>query len=234
MLRAIEIGHVLSHNASRHSVICAMKVTGQTLSLNVAVPMAYADALRASQKPLPGVGSAGLIAFPEGNLLNAVWLCTIPANLMDAVHTNDDALDPYIDYDAHFSGHWDLLDGAGNVAIQFADGSSIVMGATAELPTTYRHTVDANQVRQRVPFTRDERIPAPPPPFVFQYTGADGVVITKDITGNIVIKASSILLDTPVVTTTGNVTGGTGATGTFTTPTGQTVSVLNGLVDNIF
>ena len=36
------------------------------------------------------------------------------------------------------------------------------------------------------------------------------------------------------LSTKGNVSVGTGATGSFTTPTGQVVTVVNGIVSNIF
>lgn len=45
--------------------------------------------------------------------------------------------------------------------------------------------------------------------------------------------AAGITAGTPVLTTTGNVSVGTGASGTFTTPTGQTVTVQDGIIVNI-
>lgn len=44
---------------------------------------------------------------------------------------------------------------------------------------------------------------------------------------------AGITLASPVVSTTGNLSAGTGASGVFTTPTGQTVTVQNGIITNI-
>jgi hypothetical protein len=45
---------------------------------------------------------------------------------------------------------------------------------------------------------------------------------------------SGIVLDAPVVKATQTLQAGNGASGTFTTPTGQTVTVQDGIVTNIF
>lgn len=44
---------------------------------------------------------------------------------------------------------------------------------------------------------------------------------------------AGITMASPVVNTTGNLAAGTGASGTFTTPTGQTVTVQDGIIVNI-
>ena len=38
-----------------------------------------ADALRISQPPLPGRGTWGLVAFPNGDIRNGIWICSILA-----------------------------------------------------------------------------------------------------------------------------------------------------------
>jgi hypothetical protein len=43
----------------------------------------------------------------------------------------------------------------------------------------------------------------------------------------------SIQAQTPMLQTSGNVSAGTGATGTFTTPTGNVITVQNGIITNI-
>jgi phage baseplate assembly protein gpV len=71
----------------------------------------------------------------------------------------------------------------------------------------------------------------------FMHVTTDGTwnITGKTIfTGDAVIHApSSVLLDAPSVTTTGNLTVGTGATGTFTAASGQTVTVQAGIIINI-
>ncbi len=46
-------------------------------------------------------------------------------------------------------------------------------------------------------------------------------------------SAASVTIDAPVVETTRNLAAGNGATGSFTTPTGQVVTVQDGIVTNI-
>ena len=59
------------------------------------------------------------------------------------------------------------------------------------------------------------------------------IKITKG--GSVRIKApGGVRADTPSLTSTGNLSAGTGASGTFTTPTGDTVTVQDGLITNIF
>ncbi len=49
-----------------------------------------------------------------------------------------------------------------------------------------------------------------------------------------VIAASSVMLNTPVVDVAHTLTVGNGATGSFTTPTGQVVTVTDGIITNIY
>lgn len=54
-----------------------------------------------------------------------------------------------------------------------------------------------------------------------------GAVVNVDAPGGVAVTA-------PVVAASQNITAGTGASGTFTTPTGQIVTVQDGIVTNIF
>lgn len=59
------------------------------------------------------------------------------------------------------------------------------------------------------------------------------IKITKG--GGVRIKApGGVRADTPAMTSTGNLSAGSGASGTFTTPTGDTVTVQDGIITNIF
>jgi hypothetical protein len=192
----LDIGIVTQHVPDQRQVQCAFKTSGQTLTLNVRVPLAYADALRIEQKPMPGIGTTGLIAFPFGNPLNAIWLCAILPSGMDAIHSTGDQLhDPFLDYESTFSGHWSLLDAKGNYAVQFADGSAFTVASGTTLPQPMRHIVAEDQTRQSVPFTRAQRIPNPPPPFKLNYQGAEGFDVTSDGAGNVTLTATSLTLN---------------------------------------
>jgi hypothetical protein len=65
--------------------------------------------------------------------------------------------------------------------------------------------------------------------------GPNGVVLRDTGSDSVAtLTPADIDLDTSVVSTTGNLVAGTGASGTFTTPTGQTVTVQDGIIVNIF
>ncbi len=64
--------------------------------------------------------------------------------------------------------------------------------------------------------------------------GNDKAVTVQNARSVSVKSASKVLLDTPDVFTTGNLHVGSGASGTFSTPTGQVVTVRDGIIVNIF
>lgn len=69
--------------------------------------------------------------------------------------------------------------------------------------------------------------------------GAGGGVIAQDIAGSspnssLAVTASTIAADTPEVDASENLSVGNGASGTFTTGTGQTVDVIDGIIVNIY
>jgi hypothetical protein len=62
-----------------------------------------------------------------------------------------------------------------------------------------------------------------------------GACILTLNTHSVTVKApAEVKLDAPTTVVTGNLTVGGAATGTFTTPTGQTVTVTDGIVTSIF
>lgn len=63
----------------------------------------------------------------------------------------------------------------------------------------------------------------------------NGDVALYDMRGqSVMLTDSGIVLNAPVVKATQTLQAGNGASGTFTTPTGQTVTVQDGIVTNIF
>ena len=173
------------------------KSTGQMLSAPVQVLYEYADALRVKQKPLPQVGTWGLVVFPYGDIRNGLWLGAYLPSAMDALTgtqaSGQAATDPFIDYEAHFSGDWRLLDGLGNLSKQFADGSFIIGASGTTLPTVYRHTVDANNAQETLAYTRGDRIPAPPSPFNFIFQHATGTKLEVNSSGAVSVSGISTL-----------------------------------------
>lgn len=259
----ISVGMVTAHAPAIHGVNVTMRTSGQALGWPVRIGLNNsADGLRISQRPLPGIGTWGLIAFPYGDERNAIWLCSIHPSSIDAITTNGDELDPFLDYEAHFSGYWSMLDGLGNYAAQWPDGSHLTIASGVGLPATFRHTVDAQQAQQRVAFTHAERVPSPPTPFTLQYVSAAGTSVQVDASGSVTVSGAagatatlefnggiiqldaggninltatgSVNITAPVTETSGNLSAGNGITASFTTPTGQTVMIQNGIVTNIF
>lgn len=76
-----------------------------------------------------------------------------------------------------------------------------------------------------------------PPPTGRIFSYADGIylgAIPSEAPTQYIFFGSSIALETPEVDASDNLSVGNGATGTFTTGTGQTVDVIDGIVVNIY
>lgn len=190
----LEVGIVTAQVPDRHQVVVQTRTSGIAFSLACHVGKPYADAVRIRQDPLPGLGTMGIILIPYGNLLNATWITAILQSGMDAINYAGDPTDPNMRYEALFSGHWELLDGKGNQATQWADGSSLTVAATSVLPTPNRHIVDSSQQRQSAAFPMSQRVPAPPSPFQINYQGAEGLDFQTDGSGNATLTANKLTL----------------------------------------
>lgn len=123
-----------------------------------------ADALRINQKPLPGIGTHGTVIFPYGDARNGEWLGATYPSGMDAIQSDGTDTAPFVDYESHYSGYWKLLDGLGQLATVFPDGSSFTVGAASGVPVPNRHIVEGN-VRSAQPLTQGQRVASVPPPF---------------------------------------------------------------------
>lgn len=175
---------VIAQNAEEHSVQCSFTSTGQ--GPGFPVQMLYngtADALRISQRPLPVQGTWGLVAVPSGDLRNAIWLGAYYPSQMNAI--TSDASSPFIDYEAHPSGFWRMLDDDGQLSMQFPDGSSVLVASGGSLPTVYRHVVTDGNAQERVPVQLSDRVPSISSPFTVTVNLASGAKITVDQSGNV-------------------------------------------------
>ena len=164
---------------------------GQSITAPAALGREYVDPIRVRQKPMPAPGSWGIVLIPNGDIRNATWICSISVNQALALTYTGDATDPYLDYTAHFSGHWTMLDGKGNAATEFADGSTFVMGATSGVPPVFRYTVDKDQNQQKTAYTRAERIPNPPATFYANFAHNSGTTLSIDPSGNCSVSGAS-------------------------------------------
>lgn len=136
---------------------------------------------------MPQIGTWGVVMFPYGDIRNGIWMGSYYPSQVDALTTTQASgfapTDPFIDYAAYFSGHWHLLDGLGNQATQWADGSYLTAAAASGLPTIYRHTVVANK-QQNIPYARSTRIPNPPSGFVFDFEHISGTRVGVTASGS--------------------------------------------------
>lgn len=194
MIPLIGIARVTAHDPPRR-VQVVFGSTGQQPSFTVQMGLDYGDTLRVRQKPLPSLGSWGVIAFPRGDYRNGVWLCTYLQSQMDALTYAGQKTDPFIDMEAHYSGYWRQLDGKGQESKQWPDGSffnasSGAGAAVLTLPTVYRHIVE-NNVQKRVPYTRQDRIPNPPGAFGFAFVHQTGTLATIGPSGNALVSGAA-------------------------------------------
>jgi hypothetical protein len=79
-------------------------------------------------------------------------------------------------------------------------------------------------------------IPGPwsKPRAISNYSTTSAQLRSDDGTVTIDISTSGVAITAPTVSTSGDFVAGTGATGSFTTPTGQVVTVQDGIITNIF
>lgn len=200
-----------------------------------------ADGLRVSHPAMPGRGTFGLVAFPAGDNRNGIWICSIYSSQLDALTSDNDQ---FLEYNSHWSGHFDMLDQFGNYTQSFADGSYIQVGSGTTRPDTFRHTVDPQQNQQLTPLTQAERVPNPPPAFHATLNHSSGTIIAVDPQGNttatgapnatltVSFGGSTLLMDasgnTTLTTGTFKVNGAVVATGDVTAGSGaRNISLLN-------
>lgn len=151
-----------------------------------------ADALRIDQDPLPGIGTWGVVAFPSGDQRNGVWLCSVLPSKMSAYNYNGQAIDPFMRYHAHWSGFWSLMDGSGNTALQWPEGSWLSFSSGGTLPTVYRTVVQNNQAQQ-IAYTMSDRVSGSPSPFQMSFhQGGSGLVATLSPSGSLLVSGGSI------------------------------------------
>jgi hypothetical protein len=221
-------GQVVAHDPP-WGVRVAFRTTGQQASFRVQMGRDWAAGPSARQKPLPQIGTWGLVSFPEDDLRNGVWICSYYPSQIDALTTTQAsgfaATDPHIDYNAHFSGDWSLLNGSGFYSKQWVDGSYLTIASGVGLPPVYRHIVASGNVQQTVvyPFsdgTSGSRRPTPQSPMYYDYHHATGTRIYVDTSGSVMVSGAS-----------GIPSSGSGSSGVpgamFTTTFGQTIVTID-------
>lgn len=174
---------VISQSPDTNSVVVMLKDgQGPAFPIPILCP-GPSDGLRIKQSSMPGRGTLGIVAFVNNDIRNGVWLGAIPASQTDAISNPPNM--PFLDYEAHFSGHWSALDQVGNQTTSFADGSSVVVGAKF---TPYRHIQSATGARLRVPVAASDR-PTPASPFPMTIDHISGTTVSIATNGNVVVSS---------------------------------------------
>lgn len=146
-----------------------------------------ADAFRVRQHPLPVPGTWGVIATPNQDLRASIWLGSVYNTTSDAITSHDPPidLDAEMNYEAHISGHFELLDGAGNSYVQYADGSNTRSSSDNAIPYTFRHIRTPNGLRQQLQYIPADRNPVQPNPFYASFNHSSGSSLEIDPLGDI-------------------------------------------------
>jgi len=170
-------------------VICDLPIGGQSPSSSVDV-MTHGprDALRISQPPLPTKGTRGLVCFPRGDVRSGIWLGSIKGPFNDAQASIPGSEN--IEYHAHFSGAYFLLDEKGHYSAVFPDGSAVLAGSGA-VPVPVRHTLTSGSVRQATPFPLSERLASSGTtarPYAFLH--ATGAQFAVDVSGSVAVSGA--------------------------------------------
>lgn len=187
MMPLLRMAVVAAHDSAGDGMTVSFGSSGQIPGYHVRVlHYGAADAVRVSQRPLPGVGTWGLVAFVNNDIRNGVWLGAYYPSQVDAVVGTQA---PFTDYEAHWSGFWRLLDMAGQFNVVFPDGTSLTVSESGEVPVPTRNVVGPDQKQVPQPFTQEQRVPSPPSPFQIVLRTAGGVTLTIQ-DGNVILDAN--------------------------------------------
>lgn len=146
-----------------------------------------ADGLRVSHPAMPGRYTQGLVVFPSGDNRNGVWIGSLYMSQLDALSTDTDQ---FLEYNSHWSGSYEMLDGEGRWTKWFPDGTYLQVSDTTQAPPTFRHTVDGQQNQQLTQISDAERVPNPPSPRHIYVKHASGTTQHTDPQGNLTITGA--------------------------------------------
>ena len=208
---------VMSVDPHAHGVYVTL-ASGQQPALPLKVLQQDASSASVKHGVLPRPGTWGLVCFPGGDSRSGVWLGATYLAQQNAYTTETD---PNVEYNLHPSGAFEWMDGNGQWAKEFPDGTFITCGTTGAKPTLNRHIVNPDQTQSFENLPDATRVPNPPSPFIFTISHPSGVTIeinagTVAITGNVTIAGS--------LTVTGDITAGQGD---------QNISSINHLHTNV-
>lgn len=143
-----------------------------------------ADGLRVSHSAMPGRFTYGLVIFPGGDNRSGFWVGSFYGAQEDALATDTDQ---FLEYNSHWSGAYEVLDGEGRWTKAFPDGTFIQVSDSTTKPTLYRHTVDQSQNQQLTEFTDAERVKSKPSPRNVVIDHPSGTTHVIDTNGNVLV-----------------------------------------------
>lgn len=186
MTPLISNARVLAVDPKNRQLVVALP-SQQVVSVRMAVH-GPADGVRVSHAAMPGRFTEGIVVFPFGDNRNGVWLASIYAAQDDAYTTETDQ---FAEYNSHWSGYYDYLDGNGQSLVSFPDGTYLLVSGSTAKPSFYRHIVDDQQNRQLEQFTDSQRVPNPPSARHTYLHHASGTFVDIDPSGNLTVSGAS-------------------------------------------
>ncbi len=185
---------VIAHDTSVWGVK-VMLLSGQVPPMSFqAIRNGFSDGLRVSQKPLPVVGTWGIVSFVNSDERMGYWLGAHDVNYITAVQqvsSTTQIPDPYIDFYSHYSGYVSYLDSAGVSFKQFSDGTYILASSSATPPSFTHQIVNEDQSLSSVSLDLADRIETIPSPRYFIINHASGTVGEINPSGDTSLNVAS-------------------------------------------
>lgn len=180
-----------------------------------------ADGVRVGHPAMPGRFTDGIVVFPVNDNRNGFWLGSVYMSQMDALTTNTDQ---FLEYNSHWSGAYEMMDGEGRWTKSFPDGTFIQCSDGTTKPTTFRHTVDGQQNQQLTHFPESQRVPNPPAPRHLYVGHSSGTTFDIDPSGNVSLDGAKNASCTVTFNGGTIVIDGNGSI-TATAPSGQQITL---------
>lgn len=168
---------VVGYDAAKRTLFIRLPSTQGT---GIPVSVGYhgpADDLRVDQKPLPRIGTMGLVAFPYGDARNGIWLQSIYAAGNSATMPNSQGR-----LRTEWTGEVEYMSDAGDYYHRFPDGSYFSLGSSTEPPTITRRVVSQDQTYQDVDAPDSERRSGDVAvkPFFFRHSSGSTIQVDTD------------------------------------------------------
>ena len=182
----IELGYISGYGPNR--TLKVVLRSGQILGTPVQYSYdGFADQLLINQKPLPRIGTWGIIGFLYNDDRNAVWLKSIYIQQNNAIvyGTPDDN---FTTYETQMSGAYTYKDSSGTEMSFFADGSYLLVSSANTPPVIYQNVIQNGTVEQ-VEVPSSSRITQSAMNFNLNHSSGTDVLI--DSSGNATLTMAS-------------------------------------------